>query len=124
MGPAHDARAPTAANTITHDGHPRRTGQASGRSRRARAAARRAGRAAPLHARAPAAPLRLRAPDRPLGVAEAALARAPGDRRAVLRRPRRDVRDRQGRAGAARALVVDRPRLANTRPPRGGGGWG
>ena len=38
-----------------------------------------------------------------LGVAEAALARAPADRRAVLRRPRRHVRDRQGRAACGSA---------------------
>ena len=61
-----------------------------------RAAARRSARAAALHARPRDAHLRLRAADRPLGVAEAALARAAADRRAVLRRPRRDVRDRQG----------------------------
>ena len=51
-----------------------------------------------------------------LGVAEAALARAPADRRAVLRRPGRAVRDRPRRGRPARPLVLDRPRHEDPRP--------
>ena len=58
--------------------------------------------------------LELRAALAALGVAEAALARAPADRRAVLRRPGREARDRPRRAVYARALVVDRPRHARS----------
>ena len=58
------------------------------------------------------------AADRPLAVAEAALARAPADRRAVLRLPRREVRDRPRRDGEPRPLVVDRPRLQGPRRTR------
>ena len=46
----------------------------------------------------------------PLGLAAPALARPAADRRAVLRRPRRQARDRPRRGAAARPLVVDRAR--------------
>ena len=107
-----------AKNTISPDGHPARTGSATPRSaalrRRCTAVRSRSLRfmRAQRDAR-PAATARLIVA---LGVAEAALARAAADRRAVLRRPRRDVRDRQGRARAARPLVLDRPRLEDPRP--------
>ena len=61
------------------------------------------------------AELEVRAPGAALGMAEAALARAAGDRRAVLRRPGRDVPDRPRREAAARPLVLDRPRHEDPR---------
>ena len=107
-----------AKNTISPDGHPARTGPASRGPRRSGAPARRPAGAPALHARPRTADLRLRAADRPLGVAEAALARAAADRRAVLHRPRRHVRDRQGRAASASAAgagSATAPRSAPTR---------
>src|SRR6187200_2232449 len=68
-------------------------------------APRRATGAAALHAPQRHAQPQVRAADRPLGVAEAPLARAPADRRPLLRRAGRDVRDRPRRGRAARPLV-------------------
>ncbi|CAA9520649.1 MAG: hypothetical protein AVDCRST_MAG67-3348, partial [uncultured Solirubrobacteraceae bacterium] len=84
---------------------PRRTGAAAGRATRALA----------LHALARDAQHELRAADRALAVAQAALAPAAEDRRAVLRLPSGHDRDRQGRAAAPGALVVDRPRQQDPR---------
>ena len=113
-GDATSDRAPVANALAT--ARPRAGGHAVPCARRPGPAARRAAGAAALHARATgcstARYARLIAA---LGVAEAALARAPEDRRAVLRRPGRELRDRPRRRRAARPLVVDRPRHEDPR---------
>src|SRR5688500_10214701 len=91
-------------------GRPARDRRGAGRrARRAAAAPRGTADAAALRAPARDAQPQVRPARRAAGVAEAALAGAPGDRRAVLRRARRDPGDRAGRAARAGPLVVDRP---------------
>ena len=82
----------------------------------AAAAARRAADAAALRAPPPDAPPVLRRGSCvAVAVAEAPLARPAGDRRAVLRAARGDVRDRPGRQGAPRPVVLGRRRLQDPR---------
>ena len=59
---------------------------------------------------------RLRLPAPAPGVVQAALPRAPADRRPRVHLPGGQVRDRQGRDAAPRPLVVGRQRLEDPRP--------
>src|SRR5436190_14625822 len=81
-------------DTITRDGDDRQAAHSPACAGRARAAARGPARAPAVHAGARDAEPQVRPPDRALGVAEAALARASADRRAVLHRAGGQAGDR------------------------------